>query len=142
MESLESFDRGKGTPVDGIDVPDSNGTKNAAEAIAKQSNGDDTQHNSGRAQRQVVEEVLCREHGNASGSVRCGRGSDGAYCVLFQIPRPRVQKSDERDPSGRFAPAASLPPSSLVSITTREKGGPCFANKVGDEDDKSPRDGD
>lgn len=78
-----------------------------------------------------------RKHDNASGSVGGGRGGNGAYRVLFQIPRPIVKKGDDRDPPWKFALAASLPPSSLVAISTREKGGPRFTNKVGDEDDES-----
>jgi hypothetical protein len=62
--------------------------------------------------------------------------------MLFQIPRPRVEKGDDRDPLGRFALAALRPPSSLESVTTGEKVRPCFASKVGDEDDKGPRDDD
>ena len=53
-----------------------------------------------------------------------------------------VEERDDPDPSGRFALATSLPPSSLESITTGEKVGPCFADKVGDEDEKSALDGD
>jgi hypothetical protein len=95
MESLESFDCGKITPVDCIEMPDGNGTQDTTDAIAKQPNRDDTQNNSARGQRQVLEEVLCGEHSNTSSGVRGGRGSDGTYCVLFQIPRPSVKKCDD-----------------------------------------------
>lgn len=142
MKSLESFDCGKGPPVHCIDVPDGNGTHYASDAVAKQSNRDGTQDNSSRAQRQVVEEVLRRKHLDASGSVGGGRGSDSAYCVLFQIPRPRIDKRDDSNLERRLALATLLPPSGLVPIATGEKGGPCFAEKVGNEDDKSSPNGD
>lgn len=57
--------------------------------------------------------------------------------MLFQIPRPVIEKGDDPDPSGRFPLATSLPPSRFESIASGKKGGPCFAEKVGDDDDKS-----
>lgn len=142
MESLESFDCGKTTPVDCLDVPDGKGTKDTGESVAKQSNRDYSQDNGSRTQRQIVKEVLRRKHSNGLGGIGGGRGCDGAYGVFFQVPWPIIKKRDDRDPSWKFALAALFPPSGLVSIATREKGGPCLAQKVGDEDEKSPLDGD
>lgn len=98
MKSLERFDHRKSTPVDCIDVPDGNGAQHPGDTVAKEPNRDDSQYDSGRAQRQVVEEVLCCEHGNGGGTVGGGRGRDGADCVLFQIPRPMIEKGDDGDP--------------------------------------------
>lgn len=62
--------------------------------------------------------------------------------MLLQVPRPRIEKGDDRDPSGAFSLASFLPPSRLVSIATGEKSGPSFAEEVGDDDDKGSLDGD
>ena len=142
MKSLKGFDHGKSTPVDCIDVPDGNGTYDTGKAVAKQPNRDGTQDHGGRAQRQVIEEVLRCEHVNASRTIGGGCSSDRAYCVLLQVPRPRIEKGDDRDPSGTFSLAAFLPPSRLISIATGEKSGPSFAEEVGDDNDKGSLDGD
>lgn len=124
MKSLESFDRWKCTPVDGFDMPDGNGTQKTGKTISKQSNRYHSQNDSRGRQWQVVEEILCGKHGNRSGTVGGGCGSDGAYRVLFQTPGPIVEKGHDLDPSRSFALTAFRPPSSLQFITTGKKVGP------------------
>ena len=142
METLESLDGGERTPIDRVNVPDGNGTQYTTQAVSKQPNRDGTQDDGGGTQGQIVEEVLRREDGDASGSVGGGRGGDCAHCMLFQIPRPVVEEGDEPDPSWGLSLASSLPPSSLEFIAAGEEVGPCLADKVGNEDDKGSRDGD
>ena len=62
--------------------------------------------------------------------------------MLFQTPGPMVEKAQYPNPQRRFSLAASLPPSSLVFITTGKETRPCLAKKVGDEDDKGSLDAD
>lgn len=121
-------------------MPDGNGPHDTTDAIAKQTDRDDGQDHGRGAQWQVVEEILgCKNH-HASGGVGRRRRSDGAHCVLLQGPRPRVDEADDLDPQGRLSLAALLPPSSLILVSTGETGGPGFAGKVCDEDDKGSRD--
>ena len=142
MQSLEGLDCRKSAPVDRIDVPHNNRTQETTDTIAKQSNRDDSQHDGGWAQRQIIEEILCGKNGYTSGSIGGRRSSDSTDGVLFEIPGPVVEERDNSDPSWELALAASLPPSSFIVIATRKKGGPSLAGEVGDQDYKSPRDRD
>jgi len=80
------------TPVDGVHVPNSNGPHDAADSVAKQTNGYGAEDNRGRAERQVVEQVLCGKYLHAGRSIRGRRGGDGAYGMLLQVPAPIVEK--------------------------------------------------
>jgi hypothetical protein len=141
MKPLKRFDHGKSTPVDCIDVPDSNGAQHPGNTVAKEPNRDDSQDDSDRAQRQVVVEFLCCEHGTSGSTVGGGSGRDGADCMLFQIPRPMIEKGHDGDPSGNFALPPFPPPSSLESIPTGEPVGPRIAEEVSNENDERPLDG-
>lgn len=136
VEPLEGLDRGEGAPVDRLDLPDGDGPQDAADAVAEQPDRDDRQDDGRRAQGQVVEEVLGGKHHDGHGGVGGGRGGDGAYRVLLQVPGPVVEKRDDGDPPGRFPDTASLPPSGLVAVAAREECGPSFTGKVSNENDK------
>lgn len=69
MQSLECLDGWQSTPVDGVDMPYSNGPHNTIDSVSKQTDGDSAQDDGGGAQRQVVEEVLCGEDLDTGGSV-------------------------------------------------------------------------
>lgn len=55
MKSLESLDGRQTTPVDGLRVPDSDGTQNSADPVAKQANRDSTQDHSRGGEGKIVE---------------------------------------------------------------------------------------
>lgn len=137
MKTLQSLHCGKSTPVDCVDMPDGNRTHDTADAIAKKTNGNDTKNDGSCAQRQVVEEILCRENSYTGGSVGGRGGCDGADCVFLQVPRTRIDKSNDRDITREFAVAVLLPPSSLKLVTAGKCGGPCLTEKVGDKNDES-----
>lgn len=136
MQALESFDGGNGAPVDGFDVPDTNGPQHAAYAVPEQTDGNDAQDNGGWLQRQVVEEVLGRENGDAGSGVGGRGGGDGTDCVLLEVPRPGIEEAHDADSSRQITLTAPSSPSKLLMITSREHGGPGFADEIGDEDDE------
>ena len=79
---------------------------------------------------------------DTGGRVRGRRSSDGANRVFFQIPRSSVNKRENPDPSRRSALAASLSPSSFVTVSPRKDVGPRLADEVRNEDDESTGNGD
>lgn len=142
VQALQRLDGGQGAPVDGVDVPDGDGAHEAADAVAEQADRDDRQDHRRRAERQVVEQILRREHHDAGRRVGRRRGRDGADGVLLEVPRPRVDHGRDRDPERQLALAPGRPPPRRMSVAAREQGGPCGAQEVGDEDDEGAPDGD
>lgn len=69
MKTLESLDCWKGTPVDSIDVENSDGSQKTGNTVSKKTDGDCAQDDSGGAQWQVVEKILGREDHAGSGTV-------------------------------------------------------------------------
>lgn len=69
MQSLERLDGGESTPVDGIDVPNSNWAHDTTDAVTKKSDRDGAQNDGNGTQRQVVKEVLSGKDLDTSGSV-------------------------------------------------------------------------
>lgn len=69
MQPLERLDGGESTPVDGIDVPNSNWAHDTTDAVSKETDRDCTQNDGNGAQRQVVKEVLSGKDLDTSGSV-------------------------------------------------------------------------
>lgn len=136
MQPLKRLDGGESTPVDGIDVPNSNWTHDTTDAVSKEADRDGTQNDGDGTQRQVVEEVLSGKDLDTSGSVRGRRRRDGTNGVLLERPWAGIDKVDGRDPLGTVALATFRPPSSLKLVSTREEGSPCLAEEVGDKDDK------
>jgi hypothetical protein len=61
MKALEGLYSRQSTPVDGLGVPDSDGTHNSTEPVSKQTNRDGAQYDGGRTKGNVIEEILCRK---------------------------------------------------------------------------------
>lgn len=136
MKSLERLHGGESTPVDGIDVPNSNWTHDTTDAVTKKSDRDGTQNDGNGTQRQVVKEVLSGKDLDTSGSVRGRCRRDGTNGVLLERPWPGIDEVNGRDPLGTVALATFRPPSSLKLVSTRKEGSPRLAEEIGDKDDK------
>lgn len=142
MQPLKGLHGGEGTPVDRLDLPDGDGSHDATDAVAEETDGDDAQDDGRGAEGQVVEEVLRREDGDAFRGVGGRGGGDGADGMLLQAPSAIVEEGGDPDPEGRFALAALGSPAGLEPVAAGEDGGPRFAEEVGDEDDECALDGD
>lgn len=136
MQSLESLDGGQSAPVDGINMPHSDGAHDTADTVSKEPNRNGTQNNGGSTQRQVVEEILSGENHDTGGSIRGRCRRDGTDSVLLERPRPGVDKMDGGYPLGTVALATFRPPSSLELVSAWQEGGPCLTEEVGDKNDK------
>ena len=86
------FDDGESTPVDRVDVPDSDGTHDTGDTIAKQPDRDGTQDHGGRAQVQVIEEVLRREHGDTRGTLEADVAVIAQTACSFRFQGPELKK--------------------------------------------------
>ena len=131
MQALERFDGGEGAPVDRHDLPHGDGPQDAADAVAEEADRYNTEYDSCRVERHVVEYVLRGEDGDSGGGVKGRGGGDGAYRVLLEVPPPIVEEGNGPDPLA-----------GLEAVTAREDSGPRLAKEVGDKDDKGALDGD
>lgn len=142
MKTLKGLDCRESAPIDSIDVPHGDGAHDTANAVAEETNGNDSQDDGCRTQRQVVKEILCRKHLNTSGGIGRRCGCDGADRMFFQPPGTRVEKFEDLNVRRKFAFGMVLPPTSFKFITTREDFGPCLAHEVADKNDESSGNGD
>jgi len=69
VQTLQSLDSGKRTPVHGVDVVDGDGAQQTTKTVAEQADGDSCADDSRSLQRHVVEQLLCSEDLGTSSSV-------------------------------------------------------------------------
>lgn len=69
VKTLQGLDGRQTAPVDGFDVPHANWSDDTTDTITEQTDGDGAENNGGRAEWQIIEEVLSGKDDNAGGSI-------------------------------------------------------------------------
>lgn len=138
MQTLDHLDGGDVAPVDGLDVPDGDGAEDAAEAVAKERDGQRREDHGGGIEGQVVEEALGSEDGDAGSAVGRRGGCDAADGVLLEVPGPAVDELPEPDAQRKRAVVLRvlLAIFGFEQVAAGEDPGPAHAEEVGDEQDE------
>lgn len=136
MKALQRLDDGKIAPVHGLDMPDGDGTHEAAKAIPEQTDGNSTEDDGRGVERDVVEQRSCGKYHAACSGVGRGGGGDGAHRVLLQAPWAMVEEGKDPDAERCSALTAACSPPRFPDVATRQEIRPGFSEEVSQQDDE------